>query len=173
MKKFIILLLVFLALIPSAFAREDYTRDPWYATEQPLFGYAEELIDPPYSFSVVLYNDGRLIYKQNQDTLGEYKLDKSIIDAISTIIDKADLSAIPKDLYNGSVGGGFNSFFFKEKYISSLNISLSNDDSIYVADEYKDNRKHEQAVLNVFNKIRKAFKDGGYDLSLHDFSPIK
>ncbi len=172
MKKIFTLFLALLSLIPTALAGEDYSGHPWFAKEQPLFAYSEESTDPHLSFTIVLYNDGKLIQNQDHNTVVEYNFDSSFVDTISNIIDKADLSTIPSELYNGSYDGSANSFLFKEKYITAMNIILSVDDSVYVADEYKENREQEKTVYSLYSKIRKAFKDVGYDFRLNSFTPI-
>ena len=130
-------------------------------------------------FSIELYGNGNLrycVYRLFDDIrlLQMFKVSKEAVYDIYGIIEKARkrLEQVPQKLDNGSEDGMLNEFLFSDfSWVTAVNIQevfvkgmiLTN---YQYYQQYKENMKHENTVLGVFEEICKVLKSAGVELSL-------
>ena len=82
----------------------------------------------------------------------------------------AELATIPDELYNGTLDGDHNLFRFGEKTISAWTIQRSDIEEIRrinpgYYNQYKDNMKYENLVLDIYDKI--AIEINKHNVGIH------
>lgn len=136
-----------------------------------LFGYrlssadcCEDGVDDD-GFLFVIYNDGTAIYNKYvvQDTITKsrkFRVSDQTVREISAVLDKhkKKISALDKDIDNGSCDGDFNIFQFRKKKISTLNIDFNNIEEIKKSNysyykEYYNVMVQENIIMKIFKEI--------------------
>ena len=133
-------------------------------------------------FSCVINSEGLLEYKtyifsKKEKDCRTYYISKNTVNHIEKIILKNQkiINRIPENLDNGSCDGNLNEFVFYNKRISALNIEPVNANLIKVLNfeyyaEYRNNIRHENNIMKIFDKICRLMKQENIFLGLNYFS---
>ncbi len=149
-------------------------------TEDILFGYFDLPACGMYEeddggFSVVVYQDGRLIHKtyifcEIDQTAAEYKVSERSLLKIKALMEKyrTTIDSFDNRLHNDSVDGEENTFIFDGKQIITWNIAYTHPILLVLCREkrYFLALKQENKILSLFSAVKKILKSDGIDLEL-------
>jgi len=130
-------------------------------------------------FSVEVLSNGIIKYKtylfdSKVKSKENYKINDQNLNKIKNILDtySGEINAIPTNLDNGSCDGDINLFIFNNKEIIAWNIEYSDikkvkkKNSDYY-EQYHENIKYENIVIDIFNDIVKVLRRVGIKLDLN------
>ena len=138
-----------------------------------LFGYRKYPSSGYYGeddggYSIDIFSDGIVeiksyIFSNQEKSCDIYTIDKKSIQNIRDIINlqQLEIDEIPNILDNGSCDGEGYSFTFKDKRIECWNIAYYDIEevkkqNIEYFNEYQENMKYENMIIDIFSRIIKV-----------------